>query len=227
MSVLVIENLKKTYQSGRDELVILEDLDFHLGPGEAVAITGDSGCGKSTLMNLIAGLDTPTKGTISSCGRDISALPESKLHDYRSLSLGLVFQFHFLLKELTALENVFLPGWMAGMKKAEAQDRALSLLASVGLTERSHHYPGELSGGERQRVALARALINRPPLLLADEPTGNLDESSSSAVEDLLLDMVKNEGTSLVLVTHDLALAQRLPVRYRLEHRKLWRHDGL
>lgn len=227
MSILLIEQLKKSYLSGREELVILEDLDFTLEAGEAAAITGDSGCGKSTLMNLIAGLDSPTSGRILASGKEISSLPENRLHDYRSRSLGLVFQFHFLLKELTALENVFLPGWMAGQKKPEAASRAKELLTAVGLEDRMGHFPGELSGGERQRVALARALINRPPLLLADEPTGNLDESSSSLVEDLLLDLVRNQGTALVLVTHDLGLADRLPVRYRLEHRRLWRHDPL
>lgn len=221
MNIVELSGVGKSYPSPGQDLVILDQLNFSLAEGELVSITGDSGSGKSTLLNLIAGLDSPTSGQVQSCGYQVDQLTEAGLTEYRSRRLGLVFQFHFLLKEFTALENVFLPGWMAGQDRSAAEAKARELLAAVGLADRMGHYPGQLSGGERQRASLARALINDPSLILADEPTGNLDENNSATVKELLFDLVRRYGKSLILVTHDRELAGRADRHYHLQHGRL------
>lgn len=223
MSIVELQTIGKTFPSPGQDLVILDQLDFSMAAGELVSITGDSGSGKSTLLNLIAGLDNPTAGQVQSCGYEVSRLGENGLTEYRARSLGLVFQFHFLLKEFTTWENVYLPGWMAGQDRRLVKAKARELLTAVGLGERLDHYPGQLSGGERQRASLARALINDPQLILADEPTGNLDEHNSETVENLLFDLVRTYGKSLILVTHDRELAARADSHYHLVHGRLVR----
>jgi putative ABC transport system ATP-binding protein len=197
--------VSKSVPSGAGILTILHPLDLVVPAKQVVAITGASGSGKSTLLGLIAGLDAPTTGRIIIDGVDITALDEDALARMRGRRIGFVFQFFHLLPSLTALENILVPMEIAGLPGARA--RALSLLGEVGLSERGHHYPSQLSGGEQQRIAIARALANEPPLLLADEPTGNLDSSTGHQIIDLLLDVHRIRGTTLVLVTHDPELA--------------------
>jgi putative ABC transport system ATP-binding protein len=199
--------LGKQVQSGDDRIVILQHLSFRVMPGEAVAIVGASGSGKSTLLGLLAGLDVPTAGSVLLEGQDLFALDEDRRADLRGRLVGFVFQSFQLLPALTALENVMLPLELAGRPAARAD--ALRLLERVGLGRRTGHYPKHLSGGEQQRVALARAFATRPKLLLADEPTGNLDGATGAAVIDLMFDLNAEQGTTLVLVTHDEALARR------------------
>jgi lipoprotein-releasing system ATP-binding protein len=212
-----LDNVSKRFQSGDSTLVVLDGVTLELDRGETAVISGSSGSGKSTLLNLIGGLDRPSEGSISACGYEVDKLSESEITNYRAERLGFIFQFHYLLKDFTALENVMLPAFMLGVDKHEATARARALLAEVGLEERLSHYPSELSGGERQRAALARALINNPPLLLADEPTGNLDEANSARVEQVLLELVRAHNATLILVTHDQHLAQRGGRRFSLE----------
>ena len=203
--MIELRGVSKTVPSGTGTLTILHPVDLTIPAGRVAAITGPSGSGKSTLLGLIAGLDAPSTGRISIDGIDITTLGEDALAALRGRRIGFVFQFFHLLPSLTALENVLVPMEIAGVRGARA--RAASLLAEVGLSERGHHYPSQLSGGEQQRVAIARALSNDPPLLLADEPTGNLDSSTGHQVIDLLLGINRSRGTTLVLVTHDPELA--------------------
>ncbi|MFW5689224.1 MAG: ABC transporter ATP-binding protein [Spirochaetota bacterium] len=217
MSIVTLRNVTKVFESGESSLTVLDGITLALEPGEIVSISGSSGSGKSTLLNLIGGLDRVTSGEISACGYPVHELAEAALTGYRATSLGFVFQFHYLLKDFSALENVMLPSFLLGTPRAEASERARVLLEEVGLAERAGHYPSQLSGGERQRAALARALINDPPLLLADEPTGNLDAENSARVERILLDLVRGHGTTLVLVTHDPHLARLGARRLHLE----------
>jgi putative ABC transport system ATP-binding protein len=205
--LLIARGIGKTVKSGDSDLVILRDIDLEITSGEAVAIVGASGSGKSTLLAILAGLDTPTTGTVVLQGTDLFALDEDARAELRGRTVGFVFQSFQLLPALTALENVMLPLELAGAADAEA--RSNEILRRVGLGERLHHYPKHLSGGEQQRVALARAFVVRPRLLLADEPTGSLDADSGSAVIDLLLEMNREFGTTLVMVTHDESLARR------------------
>jgi putative ABC transport system ATP-binding protein len=193
--------------SGGSPLTILHPIDLTIEAGRAVAITGPSGSGKSTLLGLIAGLDAPSAGRILIDGTDITELDEDRLARLRGEKIGFVFQFFHLIPSLTALENVQVPMEIAGRR--DAARRARDLLHEVGLTDRAHHYPSQLSGGEQQRVALARALSNDPPILLADEPTGNLDSTNGRHIMDLLLDVNRTRATTLVLVTHDAGLAAR------------------
>jgi putative ABC transport system ATP-binding protein len=207
--MIVVESLRKSLRTGTTTVEILKGIDFAIDKGEFAAIMGASGSGKSTLLGLLAGLDNPTSGNVHLNGTAISYLPEDKLAQLRGRTIGFVFQSYQLIPTLTALENVLLPYELndeSGDRKA-GLDRARQLLVSVGLESRLDHYPVQLSGGEQQRVALARAFILRPPIVLADEPTGNLDTSNGKHVLELLLQLNRAEGTTLVLVTHDPALA--------------------
>ena len=212
--ILKASGIGKVVQSGSGELVILRDIELAVTPGEALAVVGASGSGKSTLLALLAGLDTPTSGTVRLDGVDLFALDEDQRAELRGRMLGFVFQSFQLLPALSALENVMLPLELANADDAE--HRAREMLVRVGLGERLGHYPKHLSGGEQQRVALARAFVVRPKLLLADEPTGSLDAQSGSGVIDLLFGLNREYGTTLVLVTHDEALAARCARTVRL-----------
>jgi putative ABC transport system ATP-binding protein len=203
--VIELRGVSKTVPSGTGMLTILQALDLAIPGGRVVAITGASGSGKSTLLGLIAGLDAPSTGSILIDGTDITALTEDALARLRGTKIGFVFQFFHLLPSLTAFENVLVPIEIAG--GADPAGRATALLAEVGLSDRGHHYPSQLSGGEQQRVAIARALANNPPILLADEPTGNLDSATGRHVIELLLEIHRARGTTLVLVTHDPDIA--------------------
>jgi putative ABC transport system ATP-binding protein len=205
--VLSVRSIGKTVQSGGSDLVILREISFEVTSGEAVAIVGASGSGKSTLLAILAGLDTPSEGGVALEGADLYALDEDARAELRGRAVGFVFQSFQLLPALTALENVMLPLELAGRRDAEAAAR--EMLARVGLGERLGHYPKHLSGGEQQRVALARAFVVRPKLLLADEPTGSLDAASGAEVIDLMFQLNRDLGTTLVLVTHDEDLARR------------------
>lgn len=216
-NIVRIEGLEKTFVTGGESLSILKGLDLSVGRGDKCVIVGKSGCGKSTLLNIIGGLQDATAGTVLVGGNDVAAMSEAKRTAYRQKFLGLVFQFHYLLKDFTALENVFLPAYMAGIPKKEAVDRASSLLADVGLSDRVSHFPPQLSGGERQRVAVARSLVNEPELILADEPTGNLDPENASLIGDLLFSMADLHHKTLILVTHDMNIAAKGNRRYTIE----------
>ncbi|MFL6572837.1 MAG: ABC transporter ATP-binding protein [Burkholderiales bacterium] len=206
-SVLAARGIGKTVKSGDSDLVILRDIDLEITPGEALAVVGASGSGKSTLLAILAGLDTPTTGTVALGGTDLFTLDEDARAELRGRLVGFVFQSFQLLPALTALENVMLPLELAGSGAAETLAR--DMLARVGLSERLRHYPKHLSGGEQQRVALARAFVVRPKLLLADEPTGSLDAEAGADVIELLFRMNREHGTTLVMVTHDEGLARR------------------
>jgi putative ABC transport system ATP-binding protein len=203
--VIRLESVTKIVQSGPEKLTILHPLDLEVSKGQFLSIMGPSGSGKSTLLGLIAGLDAPTSGRVEVDGEDLTALDEDALARMRGAKIGFVFQFFHLLPSLTALENVLVPMEIAGISGAESRSR--ELLREVGLSERTHHYPSQLSGGEQQRVALARALANDPPILLADEPTGNLDAANGRHIVEILLEIHLRRGTTIVLATHDPELA--------------------
>ena len=208
--MIELRGVSKTVESGGQPLTILHPLDLVVPAGQLLAVVGPSGSGKSTLLGLIAGLDEPSTGTIRIDGVDISTLNEDRLAELRGAKIGFVFQFFHLMPSLSAFENVLVP-----LEIARAPDptrEARNLLAEVGLTDRAHHYPSQLSGGEQQRVAIARALANAPPILLADEPTGNLDSKTGAQVVDLLIEVNRRRRATVVLVTHDLELAQRADV---------------
>ena len=209
-AVVRAEGLGKTYREGGLNTRVFEGLDFVVAPGETVAILGASGAGKSTLLHLLGGLDTPTAGEVYVTGQKMSALSDAARGRLRNGALGFVYQFHHLLPEFTALENVMLPVLLGQADVKQAGARARELLEAVGLGHRLEHKPGELSGGERQRAAVARALVNRPACVLGDEPTGNLDEKTAATVFELMLALNREQGTSLVVVTHDRGLARRL-----------------
>lgn len=215
-SVVVASSLSRHFLTGAETLEVLRNVNLQVAEGETVAITGESGCGKSTLLGLIGGLDTPTGGTVTVRGLDIGGLDEAQLSAYRNRDVGFIFQFHFLLKDFTALENVVIPGMVGRASSRALRDRARQLLSEVGLEGRMDAWPLELSGGERQRVAVARALVNEPGLLLADEPTGNLDERNARAVEEMLFGLVQRHRRTMVLVTHDKALAARASRSFHL-----------
>ncbi|HEY5805379.1 MAG TPA: lipoprotein-releasing ABC transporter ATP-binding protein LolD [Lysobacter sp.] len=215
------EGLAMTYAEGKLRTPVFEGLQLSVQSGETVAILGASGAGKSTLLHLLGGLDTPTAGEVFVAGQKMSTLSDSERGALRNRALGFVYQFHHLLPEFTALENVMLPVLLAGAPVADASKRAQALLESVGLGHRLEHKPGELSGGERQRAAVARALVNRPACVLGDEPTGNLDEKTAQTVFELMLALNREQHTSLVLVTHDRRLARRLDRVLELHEGKL------
>lgn len=208
--VLRAENLGKTYSEGNLMTPVFANLQLSVKAGETVAIVGASGAGKSTLLHLLGGLDSATSGEVTVAGQAISSLSESARGDLRNKALGFIYQFHHLLPEFSALENVMMPLLIRGTKVSEAKKEARILLDRVGLSHRLNHKPGELSGGERQRSAVARALVTRPACVLGDEPTGNLDEKTAAGVFDLLLELNREQGTALVLVTHDRRLAKKL-----------------
>ena len=217
--VVRVEKLEKTYRTAGESLTILKGLDMSVPRGAKCVVVGRSGSGKSTLLNIIGGLDGATAGRVIVDGQEISAMGEKELTAYRQQFLGLVFQFHYLLKDFSALENVFLPAYMAGVPKKQAMEKAAALLADVGLSDRMSHVPAQLSGGERQRVAVARCLVNDPELILADEPTGNLDPPNAALIGDLLFSMADRYHKTLILVTHDMNLAAKGDLRYFV-------HDG-
>jgi lipoprotein-releasing system ATP-binding protein len=209
-ALVVVSNVKKSFRHMGRTLDVLRGVDMEIRDGEMIGIVGPSGAGKSTLLHCIGTLDVPTAGTIRLAGEEVTSLSGARLAELRNRTIGFVFQFHHLLPEFTALENVLMPGLVQGKPKRELELRARALLEEVGLKERAQHRPGELSGGEQQRVALARALYLEPRLLLADEPTGNLDTATSAQVHELFFAINQQRGTTIVVVTHNPVLAERM-----------------
>ena len=213
---ICLKNVVKSYDSGNERLTILDGINLNIPAGKITTITGESGCGKSTFLNLVGGLDKVTAGHIFFQDDDISTMDEDSLTNFRNEKVGFIFQFHYLLKEFSALENIMIPALIKQYNWKKAKKKALGLLELVGLKKRSHHKPGELSGGEQQRIAIARALINDPDLILADEPTGNLDEKNTGIIAELLFSIVRNEKKTLILVSHEKKLTQEGDMRFIL-----------
>ena len=207
--LLEIKDLKKSFKIEKNEINVLKGVNFSVGHGEIIAVMGKSGSGKSTLLNIVGTLDRPGSGSVFFNDEDVFKYNDRKLADFRNKNIGFVFQFHHLLPEFDAVENVILPGLIVGAKKSELREKAIGLLTRIGLKDRLHHRSSELSGGEQQRVAFARALINNPKLILADEPSGNLDSESSEMLHKIMWDFVKEFNTAFILVTHDDALAKK------------------
>jgi lipoprotein-releasing system ATP-binding protein len=207
--ILQARSLSKRFHDGVLDVMVLQNLDLTVAKGETLAIVGASGSGKSTLLHLLGGLDAPTSGQVSLMGRDWTSMSQSAQGAWRNQHLGFVYQFHHLLPEFSALDNVAMPLWIRRMNRDEAREQAAQILKNVGLASRMAHRPAELSGGERQRVAIARSLVCKPSCVLADEPTGNLDRRTADSIFEMMLALAKAQGTAFVLVTHDEALAAR------------------
>lgn len=219
--IIECERITRSYNEGPGKLTIFSDISLKVNAGETVAIVGSSGAGKTTLLNLLGGLDKPSSGQIAICGEDIHRMSEAGRARFRNRYLGFVYQFHHLLPEFTARENVMMPCVLGGMSTREASRRAEAILGEVGLKDRLAHKPGELSGGERQRVAIARALVNEPDCVLMDEPTGNLDDRTGESVRRLIESLRDQLGIAFVVVTHDMGIAKSLGRVLRLEHGEL------
>lgn len=221
VAVLIARGLRKTYTSGPQSVTVWKDVDIELVAGETLAIVGSSGSGKTTLLNVLGGLDSLDEGQVLLAGEDVHALGEAARTRLRNQSIGFVYQFHHLLPEFSALENVMLPQLLAGIATPLAEQRALECLERLGMASRRDHKPSELSGGERQRTAIARAIVNRPRLVLMDEPTGNLDQQTAAQVEAVMLELIEQVDTAFVLVTHDESLARRMNRCLRLKGQTL------
>lgn len=219
--LLSAKNLYKTYSEGKMVTEVLKDVSFDIYPQSLLAIIGSSGSGKSTLLHLLGGLDKPTSGEITFQSQHLSQLTEKEKARLRNQKIGFVYQFHHLLPDFTALENIVMPLLIGGVSPNEAKKRAMAMLESVNLVKRANHRPSELSGGERQRVAIGRALINNPALVMADEPTGNLDKSTADSIFDLLIKLNREQGTAFLVVTHDLNLAKKLDKQLVMSDGKL------
>ncbi len=216
--ILSARDIHKTFEDGKKYVEVLKGVDIKVKPAEMVAIVGTSGSGKSTLLHILGGLDSPDKGLVMVAGQDIHQLNIKEQGDLRNKHLGFVYQFHHLLAEFTALENVTIPLIIAGLSEQKARHRAQQIIAKVGLADRASHNPSELSGGERQRIAIARAMVTKPSCILADEPTGNLDRKTAESINQLMFELNRDEETSFLIVSHDLQLAQQMQKRYHLDN---------